>query len=81
MRRARPVKTSACATASTSEFAARSRLGALVSIRVGNGLQDALEAGAAELIFGREIGAAEKRSAIGKQETGERPAALSGNAR
>src|SRR6267378_3191259 len=54
-------------------------LGALVAIGIGNGEKNAAKTGAAHLVFGREIGAAEKRFAIGEQKTGERPAALAGN--
>ena len=45
----------------------------------GNAEENAFEAGAAHGVFGREIGAAEKRLAVGREERGERPAALSGN--
>src|SRR6266478_5624568 len=55
------------------------KLGALVAIGIGNGEKNAAKTGAAHLVFGREIGAAEKRFAIGEQKTGERPAALAGN--
>src|SRR4029077_13570779 len=54
-------------------------LGALVAVGIGDGEKNAAETGAAHLIFGREIGAAEKRLAVGEQKTGERPAALSGD--
>ncbi len=53
--------------------------GTLVAIRIGDGEKDAAESGAAHLVFGREIGAAEKRPSVGEQKTGERPAALAGN--
>src|ERR1700674_1570523 len=54
-------------------------LGALVAIGIGDGEKDAAESGAAHLIVRREIGAAKKRFAIGKQKTGEGPAALAGD--
>src|SRR5260370_11687825 len=47
---------------------------ALVAVRIGDGEKNASESGAAHLVFGREI-----RAADGKQKTSERPAALSGN--
>src|SRR6266436_1328359 len=54
-------------------------LGALVAVGIGDGEKDAAESRAAHLVFGRKIGAAEKRFAIREQKTGERPAALAGN--
>ena len=54
-------------------------LGALAAIRFGDGEQQAAETGAAHLIFGRKIRAAEKRAAVGQKKTGQRPAALSGD--
>src|SRR5260221_9590854 len=49
---------------------------ALVLVGVGDGEQNAAEAGAATLILGRKIRAAEKRFAVGHQKAGERPTAL-----
>src|SRR5882762_5993773 len=54
-------------------------LGALVAVRIGDGEKNAAESGAAHLVVGREIRAAKKGFAVGKQKTGEGPAALSGN--
>src|SRR5260370_30122313 len=53
--------------------------GALVAVGIGDGEKNAAESGAAHLVFGREIGATEKRPSVGEQKTGERPAALAGN--
>src|SRR5258708_18444268 len=55
------------------------KLCALVAVGIGDGEKNAAESRAADLVFGREIGAAEKRFAIREQKTGERPAALAGN--
>ena len=54
-------------------------LGAFVAVGIGDGEQQAAETGAAHLIVGREIGAAEKRFSIGEKKSGERPAALAGD--
>src|ERR1700674_510263 len=54
-------------------------LDAFVAVGIGDGDQYAAESGAAHLVLGREIGAAKKRFAIGKQKTGEGPAALAGD--
>ena len=43
-------------------------LGALAAIRFGDGEQDAAKTGAAHLIFGRKIRAAEKRAAVGQEK-------------
>src|SRR5260370_10740328 len=56
------------------------KLCALVAVRIGDGEKDAAKSGTAHLIFGREISAAEKWLSVGDQKTGERPAALAGNA-
>ena len=53
--------------------------GAAVAVRIGDSKKNAAESGAAHLIVGREIGAAEKGFAVGKQKTGERPTALAGD--
>ena len=45
----------------------------------GDAEENAFEAGAAHRVIGRKICAAEKRFAIGREERGERPAALPGN--
>src|SRR5260370_33669635 len=54
-------------------------LGVFVAVGIRDGEKEVAESGAAHLVFGREIGAAEKRFAIGKQKTGERPTALAGD--
>jgi len=54
-------------------------LGAFVAVGIGDGEQNAAESGASHLVFGREIGAAEKRFAVREQKTRKRPAALSGD--
>src|SRR5882762_5891469 len=48
-------------------------------VEIGDGEKNAAESGAAHLVVGREIRAAKKGFAVGKQKTGEGPAALSGN--
>src|SRR5207245_1472734 len=53
--------------------------GAFVAVGIGNGEKYTAEPGAAHLVFGREISAAEKRLAVGKQKTSQRPAALAGD--
>ena len=53
--------------------------GAPVAEGVGDGGQDALEAGAAHAVFGWEVSAAEKGLSFGRKETSQWPAALSGN--
>src|SRR5467141_805556 len=52
------------------------KLCALVAVGIGDGEKNAAESRAAHLVFGREIGAAEKRFAIREQKTGQRPAPL-----
>src|SRR6266702_1004311 len=47
-------------------------VGALVAVGIGDGEKNPAESRAAHLIFGREIGAAEKGLAVGEQETSER---------
>ena len=47
--------------------------------RIGNSQQDAFESRPAHRVFRREIGAAEKWLAVGRQERSQRPAALPGN--
>src|SRR6266446_6135293 len=54
-------------------------VGAFVAIRISDGKENAAKSGAAHLVLGREIRAAKKRLAVGKQKTGERPAALPGD--
>ena len=51
---------------------------ALGAVSLSHGQEDATEAGAAHAVFGREIGAAKKGLAVGKEKTGEGPAALAG---
>src|SRR6266481_2302914 len=60
-------------------FGGAFQFGAFVAERIGDGEKHAPETGAVHLVFGREIGAAEKRFAVGEKESGERPAALFGN--
>ena len=74
---AAPVKTSACAFG--ERFGGAFQLGALIAEGIGDGEKHAAETGTVHLVFGREIGAAEKRLAVGEKESGERPAALFGN--
>src|SRR5229473_2144273 len=54
-------------------------VGALVAVGIGDGEKYTAETRAAHLVFGRKIGAAKKRFAVGEQKTGERPAALAGD--
>ena len=51
-------------------------LGTFVAVGIGDGEQHTAEAGTAHLIIGRKIRTTEKRFAVRKQESGERPAAL-----
>src|SRR6267142_276353 len=60
-------------------FGGAFQLGALIAEGIGDGEQHAAETGAVHLVFGREIGAAEKRLSVREKESGEGPAALFGN--
>src|SRR6266849_3330493 len=60
-------------------FGGAFQLGALIAEGIGDGEKHAAETGTVQLVFGREIGAAEKRFAVREKESGERPAALFGN--
>src|SRR6266403_4274093 len=60
-------------------FGGAFQFGAFVAERIGDGEKHAAKTGAVHLVFGREIGAAEKRFAVGEKESSERPAALFGN--
>src|ERR1022692_3649529 len=51
----------------------------LILIGVGDGAQDALEAGAPVLIVGREVGSTVERLAVGGEKSGQGPSALSAN--
>src|SRR6266850_2714746 len=60
-------------------FSGAFQLGALIAEGIGDGEKHAAETGTVHLVFGRKIGAAEKRFAVREKESGERPAALFGN--
>ena len=51
-------------------------IGAFIAKCFGNAEENTFEAGAAHRVFGRKIGAAEERLAVGREESGEWPAAL-----
>ncbi len=71
-----PSKVSFCSMAAMTTRGGFIDFAAALLEGFGHGDEDAAEAGATVAVDGREIGAAEKRFALGGEEGGKRPAAL-----